>query len=125
MRIVIASITLVAVALTVAGCFGSSSQDEVTFDCKRGFRVSDWTARSPIRLKTGQSIVKCRWLDGRTDEQVRQLLGKPDFGPRLAPEYVLPGGRDAGENLREWMLKLRFDPHTGRLVSAEAETMPI
>jgi hypothetical protein len=115
-------LVLLCVATSLSGCLGlGTSKDEATFDCKRGFRVADW--QSTRRLRTGQSIAKCDWLAGWSERRVRRDLGRPDFGPRLAPEYVLPGGADASRNLQQWVLKLRFDPSDRRLVSAKTAKM--
>jgi hypothetical protein len=114
---------LLCAALTAGGAVGcASSPDEATFPCDHGFRAADWNSHQ--RLKTGQSIAKCGWLNGWSSEHIRTTLGRPDFGPRTAPEYVLPGGEDAGEDLHEWLLKVHFDT-SGRVTSARTETMPI
>lgn len=116
---------LLSCGLVVAGCLGlgSSSPDKATFDCDRGFRTADWNSKA--RLKTGQSIANCRWLKGWPEARVTRELGRRDFGTPLAPEYVLPGGKDASEHLRQWLLKLKFDPASRRLTAADTETMPV
>lgn len=120
-----ACVAPLACSVMLTGCFGlgSSSPDEATFNCDRGFRAADWSSRA--RLKTGQSIARCGWLDGWPQARVRRELGRPDFGTPLAPEYILPGGKDASMRLREWLLKLKFDHGSGRLKTAETETMPV
>lgn len=111
-------------ALALGGCLGgASSADEATFACARGFRSSDW--HSPQKLKTGQSIAKCGWLEGWSQTGVRRVLGRPDFGTPYAPEYVLPGGAEASERLQEWILKLRFNRKTRRLDDATTVTMNV
>ena len=121
----LACVVLLACSLVLTGCLGlgSSSPDEATFNCDRGFRVADWNSKE--RLKTGQSIAKCGWLDGWPEARVRRELGRRDFGPSLAPEYVLPGGEDASRRLRQWLLKLMFDRGSRQLKTAKTETMPV
>lgn len=111
-------------ASVFAGCasFGASP-DTATFDCDRGFRSSDWNSRQ--RLKTGQSIVECGWLEKWSAQRVRTQLGRADFGTATTPEYALPGGVDAAKRLHGWLLKLEFDPQSHRLKSAKTDTMPI
>jgi hypothetical protein len=113
---------LLACGILLGGCFGSSSNDQATFDCGRGFRLADRNSSS--RLKAGQSIKKCGWLNGWSATRVRQELGPRDFGTTLAPEYVLPGG-DASKHLQQWLLKLRFDAESHKLERVKTETMPV
>jgi hypothetical protein len=124
-RMACACVALLTCGLVFAGCFGlgSSSPDEATFNCTRGFRAADWNSKN--RLKTGQSIAKCGWLDGWTVGRVRRELGLRDFGTALAPEYVLPGGEATSKHLQQWLLKLRFDPDSRRLDAVKTETMPV
>jgi hypothetical protein len=109
----------------LSGCLGlgARSPDEAVFACDRGFRAADWN--SSARLKTGQSIARCHWLDGWSEARVARALGRRDFGPALAPEYVLPGGATTSKNLEEWLLKLRFGHGSRGLESARTETMPV
>jgi hypothetical protein len=124
-RAALACVALLACSLVLAGCLrlDSSSPAEATFNCDRGFRVADWNSKA--RLKTGQSIAKCGWLNGWPEARVRRVLGGRDFGTPLAPEYVLPGGEDASRNLRQWLLKLEFARGSRQLKTAKTETMPV
>lgn len=100
---------------------GSGSDEEATYSCSRDMRIRDWKAHP---LKTGQSIARCGWAEGWSQQRMRRVLGRPYGGSlRKGVRYVLDESRESlGPSL--WILTLRFDPEHRRIVDASTKTEP-
>ena len=111
---------LVAAAISAFGC-ASRNDERQTFDCGRGFRATDWRDDP---LKTGQSIAKCDWLDGWSQERVRRALGRPTFGH--GPRYMRwdIGICDPCLGPTMWRLTIKQTAKHGPVRSARTATGP-
>ncbi|HEX8207533.1 MAG TPA: hypothetical protein VF587_15825 [Solirubrobacteraceae bacterium] len=112
---------LLAVCAAVAGgCspLGPNDGEEDTFACERGFRPIDWRKQT---LKTAQSIEKCGWLNGWSERQVRQALGRWDYrtGRRLTYPVAIS---DRGIGPLQWVLTVKLDRRGGTVAGARTRT---
>jgi hypothetical protein len=110
----------VLAALGGAGCAGSNDED-ATFACDRGFRSSDWKTEA---LKTGQSIVKCGWVNGWSEQSVRRELGRPYGGSARNGIHYNLGASQEGIGPLLWILTIELDFDSRRVIDASTETKP-
>jgi hypothetical protein len=115
-------ISVFAVVATAGCSVGIFGDEDATFACDRGFKTGDWESNP---LKTGQSIAKCGWLKDWSQRRVRRVLGRPYGGSaRNGIRYFL-GDSKSSIGPAIWILTIRVDFDSRRVIGAVTDTEPV